>query len=179
VPVSFVIRAATEPAALLPSVRAAVARVDPLLPLRNAQPLDTFLGDSVAPERFRTSVLGILAALGLVLAVLGIYAVTYRGVVERRHEFAVRMALGAGRPQVLRLVLGDVLRDVALGAGLGVGAGWLLTTALTRAVTSVSATDAFTTTGVVATLVAAALLAALVPSLRILRVAPADALAAR
>ena len=115
VPVSLVVRTALDPVSLVPAVQAAVGAVDPSLPLRNPQALATFLSDSVAPERFRAAVLGVIGALGLTLAALGIYAVTYRSVVERTHEFAVRMALGSGRGDLLRLVLGDAVRDVMIG----------------------------------------------------------------
>ncbi len=96
VPVAFVIRTAVEPASLLPSVREALRGIDASLPLRRAQPLEVFVRESTAPERFRTMVLGIIAALGLVLAAVGISGVTYRGVVNRTREFAVRLALGFG-----------------------------------------------------------------------------------
>jgi putative ABC transport system permease protein len=179
VPVSLVIRTSLDPASLIPAVRAAVAAVDPSLPLRAAQPLEQFLGDSVAPERFRTTVLGIMGILGLALAALGIYGVTYRGVVERTHEFAVRMALGSARAGLLRLVLGDALRDIAVGAGAGVVAGLALTSALQRIIANAGSGDARTAAVAVAALVAAALVAAGIPALRILRVQPADALAER
>jgi hypothetical protein len=78
VPVAFVIKTAVDPSSLIPALRETVKRADPSLPLRKAQPLEVFVAESTAPERFRVSVLGILAALGLVLAVLGIAGVTYR-----------------------------------------------------------------------------------------------------
>ena len=177
VPVSLVVRTEMDPVALVPAVRGAVAAIDPSLPLRNAQPLEAFMGESVAPERFRTTVLGIIAGLGLTLAALGIYAVTYRGVVERTHEFAVRMALGAGRARVVRLMLGDALRDVALGIVAGVGAGLGLTAVLQRLIANAGSGGAATIGAAVAILGAAAVAAALIPALRILRVEPSRALA--
>jgi putative ABC transport system permease protein len=105
--------------------------------------------------------------------------VTYRGIVERTHEFAVRLALGSGRGDLLRLVLGDALRDVMIGVVLGFVAGLALTAAMQQAETHVAPGDPVTTTGAVGILLAAALGASLIPTLRILRVAPADALTAR
>ena len=93
IPVGLVIRTTLDPASLIPAVRAAIAEVDPALPLRSAQPLEAFLSDSLAPERFRTTVLGIVAGLGLLLAALGIYGVTYRG--GDRANPRVRRAPGA------------------------------------------------------------------------------------
>ena len=178
IPVGLVIRTTLDPASLIPAVRAAIAEVDPALPLRSAQPLEAFLSDSLAPERFRTTVLGIVAGLGLLLAALGIYGVTYRAVIERTHEFAVRLALGSERGSVLRMVLKAALRDVAAGAGAGVAAGVGLCLLLSRLVTHVSTAGLLTTVTAIAALTIAALIASLIPALRVLRVQPADALRA-
>ena len=93
------------------------------LPLRRAQPLEVFVRESTAPERFRTMVLGIVALLGLVLAAVGISGVTYRGVVDRTREFAVRLALGSEPAAVVRLVLVESMRDLAIGAVVGLAGG--------------------------------------------------------
>ena len=92
---------------LLPSVRETLKRIDASLPLRKGQPLEVFVSESTAPERFRTMVLGMLALLGLVLAAVGISGVTYRGVIDRTRDFAVRLALGSAPGGVVRLVLGE------------------------------------------------------------------------
>src|SRR5207244_2315776 len=92
VPVAFVIRAGVDPASIVPAVRSVLKGIDGTLPLRRVQPLDVFVTESTAPERFRTMVLGIIAMLGLVLAAVGISGVTYRGVIDRTKEFAVRLA---------------------------------------------------------------------------------------
>jgi putative ABC transport system permease protein len=176
VPIGLVVRTALDPSSLVPSVREAVRRIDPALPLRRVQPLTTFLDESLAAERFRTTVLGVIVALGLILAALGIYGVTYRGVVDRSREFAIRLALGSERPGILRIVMGEALKDVAAGAVVGVVAGVLLCGMLQRLVEHVSAANAETTIASLAVLVVAAVAAALVPAARVLRVDPADAL---
>jgi putative ABC transport system permease protein len=94
VPVAFVIRTAVDPASMAPAVRGVLKEIDRSLPLRRVQPMDAFVAESTAPERFRTMVLGIIAMLGLVLAAVGISGVTYRGVIDRNKEF--RRAAGAG-----------------------------------------------------------------------------------
>ena len=107
VPVAFVIRTAVDPSSLLPSVREALKRIDASLPLRKGQPLEVFVSESTAPERFRAMVLSLLALLGLVLAAVGIAGVTYRSVIDRTRDFAVRLALGSAPGGVIRLVLGE------------------------------------------------------------------------
>jgi putative ABC transport system permease protein len=179
VPLTLVVRTGLDPDALLPAVRAAVAAVDPSIPLRDPQPLQRFVDESIGPERFRATVLGLLAMLGLVLAALGIYAVTYRGVVERTHEFAVRLALGGERASVIRLVVGEASRDLALGAAVGLLGGLVLTGVLQRLIANAGAMEAGTTAAALAVLAIATLAAAVIPALRILRVQPADALAQR
>ena len=122
VPVAFVIRTAVEPSSLIPAVREALKRVDASLPLRKPQPLDVFVTESTAPERFRMFVLSILAMLGLVLAALGIAGVTYRSVIDRTKDFAVRLALGAEPGAVIRLVLRESIRDLSIGVVAGLAA---------------------------------------------------------
>ena len=145
VPVAFVIRTAVDPASLLPAVREALRGIDASLPLRRAQPLEVFVRESTAPERFRTMVLGIIAALGLVLAAVGISGVTYRGVVNRTREFAVRLALGSQPAAVVRLVLLESMRDLAIGAIAGLAGGAALCVLLARSLENVGAVNAITT----------------------------------
>jgi putative ABC transport system permease protein len=176
VPIGLVIRTQMDPSSLVPAVRDALYRIDPALPLRRVQPLDAFLQESLAPERFRTTVLGVIAALGLILAALGIYGVTYRGVVDRTREFAIRLALGSERPGILRMVMTEAMRDVTAGAVAGVIAGVVLCRLLERLVDHVGSANAGTTAASVAVLVVAAFAAALVPAVRVLSVNPAQAL---
>jgi putative ABC transport system permease protein len=176
VPISLVIRTEMDPAALVPAVRQAVQQIDPALPLRKIQPLEAFLEESLAPERFRTLVLGIIVMLGLGLAALGIYGVTYRGVVDRTREFAIRVALGSERPQILRMVVGEALKDVAAGAIAGVAVGLLLCGILARLVAHVGSASVATIASSFVVLLVSAIAAAFIPALRVLRVDPAEAL---
>jgi hypothetical protein len=176
VPIGLVIRTPLDPSSLVPAVREAVRGIDPALPLRRVQPLEEFLRESLAPERFRTTLLTIIAILGLALAVLGIYGVTYRGVIDRRREFAVRVALGSERAGVLRMVIVEAVRDVASGVVAGVAAGVLLCGTLARLVDHVSPASAETVVSSVAVLLVAATAAALIQALRVLRLDPAEAL---
>jgi putative ABC transport system permease protein len=176
VPVAFVIRSAADPGSLLPSVRAAIRGIDASLPLRQTQPLEMFVQASTAPERFRTMVLGIIAMLGLVLAAVGISGVTYRGVVDRSREFAVRLALGSQPAGVVRLVLFESIRDLAIGAVIGVAGGIALCLVLARSLENVGAVDAITTGVSIALIAGTGMAAAFLPAMRILRVHPAEVL---
>ena len=176
VPVALVIRTSVEPESLVSAVRNAVKAIDPALPLRKAQPLDAFVNESMAPERFRTIVLGIIGVLGLALAMVGISGVTYRGVLDRRRDFAVRLALGSEPAGVIRLVMIESLRDLALGtmAGIAAGAGLsLLLASWLQHVGSMDAVSIGVATGVIALV---SVVAALVPALRLRRIQPAEVL---
>jgi hypothetical protein len=176
VPVAFVIRTDVEPSSLIPEVREVLKRVDASLPLRKPQPLDVFVSESIAPERFRMSVLSILAMLGLALAVLGIAGVTYRSVIDRTKDFAVRLALGSGPGGVIRLVLFESIRDLSIGVAIGVAAGLAACGLLARSLENVAPVDAITTGIAIAIIVLAGVTAAFLPSLGILRVQPAGVL---
>jgi putative ABC transport system permease protein len=176
VPVAFVIRTAVDPASLLPAVRETLRKVDASLPVRRAQPLEVFVRESTAPERFRTMVLSIIAGLGLVLAAVGISGVTYRGVVNRTREFAVRLALGSQPAAMVRLVLFESMRDLAIGAVAGFAAGAVLCALLERSMENVGTVDAMTTGVSIGLIVVAGVGAALLPAMRIMRVHPAEVL---
>ena len=176
VPVAFVIRTVVEPSSLIPAVREALKRVDPSLPLRKPQPLEVFVSESTAPERFRMFVLSILAALGLVLAALGIAGVTYRSVIDRTREFAVRLALGSQPAAVVRLVLRESCRDLAVGLAAGLAGGVAACAGLASVLENIAAVDATVAGLPIAIIVVTALAAAWLPALRITRVRPATVL---
>jgi predicted permease len=176
VPVAFVIRTSVEPSSLVPAVRETLKRVDATLPLRKAQPLDVFVSESMAPEHFRAFVLGIVALLGLVLAAVGIAGVTYRSVIDRTKDFAVRLALGAEPIAVMRVVLFESTRDLAIGAACGLAGGAALCAVLTRSLENVAAVNATTTAATIAIIAAVGVASAMLPALRVMRVEPAGVL---
>jgi putative ABC transport system permease protein len=176
VPIAFVIRTAVEPASIVPAVRATVKDVDPSLPLRKAQPLEVFVTESTAPDRFRALVLGILAGLGLVLAAVGIAGVTYRSVVDRRRDFAVRLALGSAPARMVRLVLTESGRDLAIGTAAGIAGGVALCELLTGLLENVAPMDAATAALACVLIGAVGVLASLLPALGVLRVEAAQVL---
>ncbi len=173
VPVAFVIRTSVEPASLVPAVRASLKHVDPSLPLRKAQPLEVFVNESTAPDRFRALVLGLLAILGLALAAVGIAGVTYRSVMDRRRDFAVRLALGSDPRAMMRLVMTEAMRDLASGAMAGMAAGAALCALLVRLLENVAPVDATLTGVAVAAIVLVGAAAACLPAWRVMQVDPA------
>jgi ABC-type antimicrobial peptide transport system permease subunit len=177
-PIGLVIRTAGDPLSVVNGVRAAVFGVDPELPIHRIAPLETFLADSLKPQRFRATVLTLLAGLGLLLASVGIYGVTARGVLERTREFGVRMALGSHPQRIVRLVVAQALQSVGIGAIAGVGAGLWLSTLLGRVLTNVVEPDLATGAAAAAVLAGTATLAALLPALRVLSLDPVAALRA-
>ena len=176
VPVAFVIRTSVAPSSLIPSIRETLKRIDSSLPLRKAQPLQAFVEESTAPERFRVFVLSDLALLGLVLAALGISGVTYRSVVDRAKEFAVRLALGAKAGAVVRLVLWQSLHDVFLGAAAGVTGGSALCVLVAHSLENVATLNPPAVAAALGLTAAAAIAAALVPAWRVMKVDPASLL---
>jgi putative ABC transport system permease protein len=176
VPVALVIRTSVDPESVAPAVRAVLKEIDATLPLRRVQTLEVFVHESTAPERFRTMVLGIVAVLGLVLAAVGISGVTYRGVVDRTRELAVRLALGSPPGRIVRLVLSESARDLAIGTALGLVGGAALCALLARSLESVGSVDAVNTGVALGLITAVGLLAAYLPALRVLRVHPAEVL---
>jgi putative ABC transport system permease protein len=176
VPVAFVIRTAVDPASTTAALRAVISDIDAAMPLRRVQTLDVFVSESTAPERFRTMMLGIIAMLGLVLAAVGIAGVTYRGVIDRTKEFAVRLALGSRPNAVVRLVVLESARDLAIGALAGLAGGAALCALLARSLEHVGSVDVFTTTIAVGLIAIVGLAAACLPAMRVLRVHPAEVL---
>jgi putative ABC transport system permease protein len=178
VPISLVIRTTADPVSLVNAVRAAVFAVDPDLPIHRVAALESFLSDSLKPQRFRATVLMLLAGLGLLLAAVGIYGVTARGVVERTREFGVRVALGSQPADVVRLVIAQALQAVGVGTVAGITGGVWLSGVLSRVLTSVVEPDVVTGATAAAVLLSTATLAAAVPAVRVLSLDPVEALRA-
>ncbi|HEX7251459.1 MAG TPA: ABC transporter permease [Thermoanaerobaculia bacterium] len=171
-----VIRTPGDPTRLAPAVRNEVHALDPTLPVESVQPMSQMVSDSVAEPRFRTRLLGFFGLLALMLAIIGIYGVISYSVGRRTREVGLRMALGAARQDVMRLVLTEGL--VLTGAGLAAGA--VGAAALTRYLASllfdVGRLDPATYAVAALALVAAGLLASWLPALRATRVDPIRAL---
>jgi putative ABC transport system permease protein len=173
---TIVVRGPADPHSLAGAVRSAVAGVDPSLALYSVRTLDEALRQSVAEARFRTLLLGLLGAIGLALAAVGIYGVISYFVSLRRHEIGIRMALGATPGDVVTLLTWQGVRPVLAGLGLGAGLAFAATRWLASQLYGVSATDPVTFAGVALLLFAVGLAASLIPARRATRVDPTEAM---
>ena len=174
---NLVIRTEAQDASqLTQAARAEVKAFDPNQIIWRVQTLEELLGTSVAPRRFNMLLLGIFAGVALVLAAVGLYGVMSYSVSWRTHEIGIRMALGAKRADVLRLVVRQGMTMTLIGLALGLVGAFLLSRVLAGLLYGVSATDPLTFTGVSIVLLIVALLACLIPARRATRVDPIVAL---
>jgi ABC-type antimicrobial peptide transport system permease subunit len=160
------------------TLRAAVAAIDPMLPLQQVQPMNDVVSNIEAPRRFNTDLITAFAAGALLLAITGIYAVVAFSVSLRTQEIAVRMALGAQRTSIARLVLTSAAKLALLGCGLGVLASLAVSRLVSSFLFDVSATDPFIYVAGVLIMMLMALLAAALPAARAASADPAKALRA-
>lgn len=174
---SYVV-ARTAPGApeLSSAIRDAVARLDPEVPAPEVSSMDAEFARQIARPSFYLKVLAAFAAMGVILAALGIYGVTAYTVARRTHEFGIRMALGANRADILRLVLGNGARLIVLGSLLGIAGALATTQWLSTLLHEVRPNDPLTLTMVSLLLVSIALLASVVAARKATAVDPSVAL---
>lgn len=170
---SFALRGDGDPMAQLPAVRSVLAGFDPLLPVYSIRDLEEALINTDWRPRFTMQLLTLFAALALVLALIGIYAVLSSDVADRRREFGIRMTFGAHRRDILWSVVLGTLYRVAWGIAFGVVGAWWLGRLLASQLYGVSATDVVTYTLLAGVVTLVALLASSLPALRATRVDPA------
>jgi predicted permease len=175
--VSFVARTGT-PAGVAEGIRAEIRRAAPDLPIQGAATMGEAVSASVAPPRFRTLLLVLLAAAATLIATCGIYGLMAYAVAQRRREIGVRMALGAGRRDVLRLVLARALRIIAAGLVVGLAGAAGMTRVLQAFLFGVTPADPIAFIAVTLLLMAVGLLAAWLPARRATRIDPSAALRA-
>ena len=173
---TLVMRTAENPMKLAPVIEQVIHSYDKDQPIADIQPLDAFLVKSVARPRFQSVLLTTFATLALLLAAIGIFGVMSYSVAQRSHEIGIRIALGAQREQVLRLVVGQGLVLALVGAAAGLAGAFALTRYLRTLLFNVSATDWLTFTLVPLVLCAVALAASYIPARRAMRVDPMIAL---
>jgi predicted permease len=167
---------ASQPSAVLGTVRREVQQLDRNLPLTNVFTLSEIFDQALWAPRMAAWLLAVFAGLSLVLSVIGIYGVMAYAVSQRTRELGIRMALGASRGEVLRLVVSQGLRLTLMGVALGLAASLAVTRLIASLLYSVSPTDLATFTIVPLLLAAAALLASYLPALRATRIDPMVAL---
>ena len=165
-----------DPTALAGTIRSAAHDVDPSQPVSDLRTMDQRITLSMGPRRSAVTLLSVFAAMALTLAAVGLFGLIRYNVIERTQEIGVRMAIGASRKDILRMVLGESLRLALLGVAGGLIAAFALTRVLSSLLYGVSATDPLTFAGTSVALTFVALLASWVPAWRATRVDPLVAL---
>jgi putative ABC transport system permease protein len=172
----LIVRAKGDPLSVVPAIRTQLAALDRNVPLARVVTMEQQMGTSLDQQRFRTLVLGAFAGLALLLASFGIYAVIAYFVEQRTREIGIRVALGATRGDIVRLVIRQALTMSAIGVAFGVAGALILTRALKSLLFSVSPTDPISFAATIALLMGIAVLASYVPALRAMKVDPMVAL---
>jgi len=175
-PRDLAVRTTGDPMSVAAAARQAVWSVDRNQPVSNVRTMNEILAEEVAQRRIGMTLLAAFAALALALASLGIYGVLSYSVAQRRQEIGVRMALGAGRKDVMRMVLADGMRLAAAGVAVGLGVSFALTRLMAGLLFGVSASDLRTLAGVTLLLTLVALVACYIPARRATKVDPMIAL---
>jgi putative ABC transport system permease protein len=177
-PMFIALRTDGDPAAFVPSVRHAIAAIDPDLPISDLRSMEQRVSESLGPRRFNMVLLGVFAAVALVLCAIGIYGVVAYAVTERTHEIGVRLALGASPRDVVAMVVGQGLALASAGAVIGVVAAVAFTRLMSTLLYDVTPTDPLTFGAVSLMILIVAAAAAWLPARRATHVDPLTALRA-
>jgi predicted permease len=175
-PRDLVVRTRSNAASMVDAIRAAVWAVDKDQPVSSVRTMEQVYAVAVSRERFNALLLGLFAALALVLALVGLYGVMSYAVTQRTHEIGVRMALGAQKGEVLRLIIKQGMALTFLGVALGLGVALAVTRLMTGILYGVTATDPITFAAVAILLAVVAFLACYIPARRATKVDPLVAL---
>jgi putative ABC transport system permease protein len=173
---TFLMRTAGDPMSALPAVRRAVEEVDRNQPLIDPRTEDSYLAEQAQYPRYYSMLLGLFAAVATGLAAVGIYGVMAYTVEQRTREIGIRMALGAGGWDVLKLIFGQALVVIAIGAAVGIAGASALTRFISSEIWEVKTMDAATFAGLTVLLMAIAIFACVAPTRRAVRVDPTNAL---
>jgi putative ABC transport system permease protein len=173
---TFAVRTASNPQSVAGAMRGVLREVDRDLPAQSIATMDEAIAATTAEPLFQTRLLAALSVLALILSAIGIYGVLAYSVTERRHEIGIRMALGAGRGEVIRMVLRRTLVLAGAGVALGTAGGLAVTRVLGKLLFDVKPTDPGTFAAVAVVLTGVALLAGLLPARRATKVDPLVAL---
>jgi putative ABC transport system permease protein len=177
--VTVVVRTGIDPLEITASVKQAVAQLDPEMAVYNIRSLDQQIATSpmgMAPMRMGTIIAGTQGLIALFLATMGLYGLISHSVKRRTHEIGIRIALGAKRGKMLRLLIGQGLRLVLVGLGIGLAAAFAVTRLLAGVLYGVQPTDVLTFSGVSLLLATVAVLASYLPARRAAKINPMEAL---
>jgi putative ABC transport system permease protein len=172
----LVARTTTDPLSMISAARSAIRAVDPDQPVYRVMTMEQVLTNSIAQPRLTMLLLGVFAALALVLAVVGIYGVMSYAVAQRTHEIGIRMALGAHAGDVVALVIRHGMKLALAGVAAGLIASFALTRLMARLLFNVSASDPVTFAVIALLLTAVAMVACYIPARRATKVDPMIAL---
>ena len=168
----LLVRSTVDESTIAAAVRREVQAVDPGQPLYAVQSMNLVIENTVRDKSLNTTLLAVLAAISLLLAVIGVYGVMSYTVAQHTREIGIRIALGAQRSAILKLIIGRGLFLVGIGVAIGVVASFGLTRFIENMLFGVTATDPLTFAAIVLLLGAVALLACLIPAQRAMRVDP-------
>jgi ABC-type antimicrobial peptide transport system permease subunit len=169
----LVVRTTEDPASVTTAIRRIVRETNPSVPVSDVRTMSAVVGDSMSKTRFTTLLVGAFATLALLLGAVGIYGVMSYLVSQRAREMGIRIALGAKRADVVRLVVGRAMWLAATGGIVGIAAAIFVARALRQWLYGVSPSDPITLTAVSVLLLGVASLASFAPALRATRVDPA------
>jgi predicted lysophospholipase L1 biosynthesis ABC-type transport system permease subunit len=167
----WIVRTTGDPMNLATSLAREVRRIDPEVVAAQVRPMDRYLSDAVAPRRFSLSLMAAFALAALALAIIGTYAVVTYSVSQRAREIGIRIALGASRANIVRLVMGHAVRFILIGLTLGIAMAAGVARLLSTMLFGVAATDGATFGQVAAVVAAVSVLACAVPTARAGRLA--------
>jgi putative ABC transport system permease protein len=170
------VRTSIDPLVLAPAIRAEARRLEPTALVESVTTMEQIVGRAVAPWRFSASALGLLSALAVAMASVGVYGIVSQSVVERMREIAIRIALGAQPRDILRLIIGEGMLMTAVGSVSGLAFGIGASRFLAGLLFGVRAADPITLALIAMLLVVVSVFAMLVPARRALRVEPGFAL---
>ena len=173
---SYVVRTSRDPESLIPDVRTTLRNIDSRLAVSEVRTLDQIVSDAIREQRVSAVMIAGFALGALLLSTMGLFSVVSGAVTRRKHEFAVRLALGADHGGVMRLVMADGAKLVGLGLLLGAPAIYAASGLIRGALVGVSPLDPVTLAGVSFGLAAVAMIACYVPARRVLRLEPAQSL---
>ena len=174
--VALILHTKTDPQSIANAVKQRVWALQKDQPITNIKTMDQLVAESNASPRFQSFLLGAFGALGLLLAIVGIYGVISYAVTQRTHEIGIRMALGAEPSQVMRLILAHGLKLAVIGVAIGIAAALGLTRLMSSLLFGISATDPLTFIATALLLLIVALLACYIPARRAMKVDPMVAL---
>lgn len=172
----LVVRARREPDLLIPDIRAAIKEFDATLPSNEFTMMDDIIDHAIAPRRLITGILGSFSYFALLLAAIGLYGVIAYSVSQRTQEIGIRVALGAQRSNVLRLIIKEGLRLVGFGIIIGLASAFVISRVLQSQLYGITARDPFTYVITAIILVAVTLLSCYVPARRATKIDPMEAL---